>query len=371
MEPVYSNIEVSLTRDLRSDLREITAGFPKEKVFLLFETNTYSFCWPLVNGFREIKDDNILVLEPGEENKSIEQVIRTWAEFGRKGLDRGSLIINIGGGMLTDLGGFVACTLKRGVAFVNIPTTLLAMVDASVGGKTGINFRGLKNEVGIIRQPMHVYIYPPFLSTLDRPNLLSGFAEMLKSGLVADQKLWADLRQYDFDFPDQALLESLIWRSVDIKKIIVDADPYETGLRKSLNFGHTIGHAIESEALHDGNPVPHGYAVAWGMVSEARLSSIKLGLPAASLEEIRQTITRLYGLPGPLLQDPGRILPWMRFDKKNTGDQINFTLLEEIGRCRINCTANEEEIIRSLKGEICQIPRFKPGVSEEHQDLHQ
>jgi 3-dehydroquinate synthase len=206
--------------------------------------------------------------------------------------------------------------------------------------------------VGIIRQPMHVFIHLPFLATLDRPNLLSGFAEMLKAGLIADKNLWIDLKSYDFDQPDQHLLESLIWRSVMIKKDIVEADPDEAGLRKSLNFGHTIGHAMESEALHSGNPVPHGFAVAWGMVAEARLSSLKLGLPADSVNEIRETVNRYYGKPEPLLQDPARILPWMRFDKKNSGDRINFTLLEEIGRCRINCTASEEEILRSLKVEI-------------------
>lgn len=330
----------------------MTEGFPDHKIFLLLEANTYSHCWPLIKGFRDVPDQNLLVLEPGEENKSIDQVIRAWGEFGRKGLDRKSLVINIGGGMLTDLGGFIACTLKRGVPFINIPTTLLAMVDASVGGKTGINFRGLKNEVGIIRQPLHVFIHLPFLSTLDRPNLLSGFAEMLKAGLIADKSLWIDLRRHDFDQPDPALLESLIWRSVMIKKGIVEADPDESGLRKSLNFGHTVGHAMESEALHAGNPVPHGYAVAWGMIAEACLSSLKLGLPADSADEIRETVYRFYGKPEPLLQDPARILPWMRFDKKNSGDQINFTLLEETGRCRIDCSASEEEIGRCLKSEI-------------------
>ena len=351
MNSVYRNNEVSLTRDLHGDLRELVLPYPDDKVFLIYEANTWKHCHFYVQGFREVREDHILILDPGEEEKRIEQVMHVWDAFGSRGIDRQSLIINIGGGMLTDLGGFAASTLKRGLAFINIPTTLLAMVDASVGGKTGVNFRELKNEVGIIRQPLHVLIHLPFLRTLDPENLLSGFAEMLKAGLIADAGLWDQLRGFDLSGYKEEEFGKLIWRSVEIKKDIVEADPEEKGIRKALNFGHTIGHALESEALHQGQPVPHGFAVAWGMITEASLSHKELGLPAESVRVIRDTIRRLYGDPPVQLTDPDRLLSWMKFDKKNTGDRINFTLLERIGKCRVNCTVSEEEIRKVMSEE--------------------
>lgn len=344
MNSIYRIDEVSMTRDLRADLQDITSGFSDNKVFLVFEANTWKHCWPLIRDFRAIPGKNIVVLEPGEENKTISQVMRIWEVLGEAGADRRSLIINVGGGMLTDLGGFAACTLKRGMAFINIPTTLLAMVDASVGGKTGVNFRGLKNEVGVIRQPLHVFLYLPFLRTLDRENLLSGYAEILKAGLIADAELWEDLKKFDFDRYTEEELGELIWRSVRIKKTVVDADPEEYGIRKSLNFGHTIGHALESESLHGGHPLAHGYAVAYGMIAEAVLSQHKLGFPGESVEEIRETVTRLYGNPPDTIKEVDVLLEWMKFDKKNRDNRINFSLLEEIGRCRVNVEAGVKEI---------------------------
>ncbi|OFY50004.1 MAG: 3-dehydroquinate synthase [Bacteroidetes bacterium GWF2_49_14] len=349
MNSIFRNSEVSLTRDLHANLAELSAGYSAGKIFLLFDENTWKHCWPLVEGFRQIPHENLLVLASGEEQKNIEQVMRVWDYFGGRGIDRSSLIINVGGGMLTDLGGFAAGTLKRGLPFINIPTTLLAMVDASVGGKSGINFRGLKNEVGTIRQPLHVLLYLPFLKTLDKENLLSGYAEMLKAGLIADASLWNDLMEFDLSRYDEEAMGRLIWRSIEIKKEIVDSDPEEKGLRKSLNFGHTIGHAFESESLHAGNPVPHGYAVAWGMIAEAALSVEKLGLAVESLRVMRDEIHRLYGRPPEGFREAGQLIPWMKFDKKNTDHRINFTLLEQIGKCRINCTATEEEIIRCCR----------------------
>jgi len=218
------------------------------------------------------------------------------------------------------------------------------MVDASVGGKTGFNFRGLKNEVGVFRQPLHVLIYLPFLRTLDRDNLLSGYAEMLKAGLVADADLWDQLREFDLSGYQEEKLGRLIWRSVKIKQEIVGNDPEEKNTRKALNFGHTVGHALESESLRQNRPVPHGFAVAWGMLAEARLSQQILNLPEASVQEIQRAIQNLFGTPPPGIIHPDALLNWMRFDKKNSGNQINFTLLEKIGQCRVNCTVSEEEI---------------------------
>jgi 3-dehydroquinate synthase len=352
MESIFRNTEVSLSRDLHADLCELSAGYPDEKIYLVYEENTWNFCSPLLEGFRDIPHENRLILEAGEDQKSIGQVMRLWDYFGGRGIDRSSLIINVGGGMLTDLGGFAAGTLKRGIHYINIPTTLLAMVDASVGGKSGINFRGLKNEVGIIRQPLHVLLYLPFLRTLDQQNLLSGYAEMLKAGLIADASLWNELIEFDLSRYNEESMGRLIWRSVEIKKEIVDSDPEERGLRKSLNFGHTIGHAFESESLHAGHPVPHGFAVAWGMIAEARLSAELLGFSLESLRVMREAIHQLYGKPPAEFANANQLIPWMRFDKKNTDHRINFTLLERIGKCRVNCTASEEEILRCLKGEI-------------------
>lgn len=341
--------EISMTCDLKKDMQEISGGFADEKIFLFFESNTWKHCWPVVRDFRPIPESNILIMEPGEENKNIKQVIAGWNTLGKAGADRSSLIMNIGGGMLTDLAGFTASTFKRGLTFINIPTTLLAMVDASAGGKTGINFRGLKNEIGVIRQPLHVLLYLPFLRTLDRKNLLSGFAEMLKAGLIDDLELWNDLKKFDFDHWTEEEIGRLIWRSVTIKKDIVDADPEEHGIRKALNFGHTVGHALESESMHGGQSLAHGYAVAFGMIVEAVLSHKKLGLPWESVNEIRDTVTRLYGNPPNALKKAEVLLEFMKSDKKNSDNRINFSLLEEIGRCRVNVEATVEEILQAFE----------------------
>lgn len=349
MNTQYHNQDISLTRNLKEDLRERSAGYADGKIFLILESNTWKHCWPLVSGFRAVPETNIVVLKAGEENKNIEQVMAAWDALGRAGADRSSLVINIGGGMLTDLAGFAASTFKRGLAMINVPTTLLAMVDASAGGKNGINFRGLKNEIGVIRQPMHVCLYLTFLRTLDRENILSGYAEMLKAGLIADRSQWDRLKTFNFESHDPDELEKLIWRSVEIKKQFTDADPDERGIRKALNFGHTIGHALESESLHSARPLPHGYAVAYGMIAEAILSHYKTGLPAASVEEIRDTVTRLYGTPPDTIRNADVLLDWMRFDKKNRNNRINFTLLEEIGKCRVDVEAAGKEIRMALR----------------------
>ncbi len=338
-----------MTRDLKQDLREITSGFPDGKIFLIFETNTWNLCWPLIRDFRPIPEKNILVLKAGEENKTIDQVMEVWDVLGRAGADRSSLVINVGGGMLTDLGAFATGTLKRGLACINIPTTLLAMVDASAGGKSGINFRGLKNEIGVIRQPLHVFLYLPFLRTLDRENLLSGYAEMLKAGLIADRHLWEELKAFNLNGYDEEELGRLIWRSIEIKTDVVEADPEEHGIRKSLNFGHTFGHALESESMHAGHPLAHGYAVAFGMVKEAILSHHKLGLPITAVDDIQDAITRLYGEPPATLRQADILLEWMKFDKKNRNNKINFSLIDAIGSCKVDIEASVEEIREALR----------------------
>jgi len=348
MNTKYIIKEVSMTCDLKADLQAITSGYSENKIFLICESTTWENCWPLIKDFRPIPESNLLILKPGEEHKNMEQVMTVWEWLGQTGADRSSLVINIGGGMLTDLGGFAACTFKRGIPYINIPTTVLAMVDASTGGKTGVNFRGLKNEIGVIRQPWHVFLYLPFLNTLDHTNLLSGYAEMLKAGLIADQQLWAQLRDFNLDHYDADLFGKLIWQSVEIKRNVVEIDPEEHGIRKALNFGHTIGHALESESLHSGHPLPHGFAVAFGMIMEARLSQKVLGLPAESVEEITETLMRLYGAIPAAIYQPDVMLKWMKFDKKNRDNKLIFTLLNKIGSCQTDIIVDADEIRTTL-----------------------
>ena len=215
---------VSLSSDISADLAELTKEFSADKIFILLDDNTYIHCWSLVKSFRALPDHQIFTIRTGEGNKNLSQVESVWNFLGEQKADRKSVLINIGGGMLTDLGGFSAATFKRGIKFINIPTTLLAMVDASVGGKTGINYRGLKNEIGAIMPALHVFLHLPFLRTLDEENYRSGFAEMLKAALIADEKLWPLLKEFDLNEKPEEILAPLLWRSVLIKKEIIEYD---------------------------------------------------------------------------------------------------------------------------------------------------
>jgi 3-dehydroquinate synthase len=254
--------------------------------------------------------------------------------------------------MVTDLGGFAASTFKRGINFINIPTTLLAMVDASVGGKTGINFNGLKNEIGVFNESRFVILDTCFLKTLDRENLLSGYAEMLKHSLIANEKMWAEHVRFDWNDSNLASLTShlshLVKMSVEVKERIVTEDPFEKGIRKALNVGHTVGHAFESFAMQTGKPILHGYAVAYGIICELYLSVIKTGFP---VDQMRQTVTFIrehYGTFDITCDDYNQLIELMTHDKKNTSGIINFTLLGGIGDIRINQTATTEEIKEAL-----------------------
>ena len=271
-----------------------------------------------------------------------------WKRLGDGGATRHSCIINLGGGMVTDLGGFAASTFKRGVAFINIPTTLLAMVDASVGGKTGINFNGLKNEIGVFNDSEAVIINTGFLKTLDSDNIRSGYAEMLKHGLISDEEMWARLLTFDIRQPDLGVLQGMVAESIGVKERIVSEDPHETGIRKALNLGHTVGHAFESFALRRGKPILHGYAVAFGLVCELYLSCIKTNFPT---EKMRQTVNYIkdnYGAFVFTCKDYDALLELMKHDKKNTAGTINFTLLGGIGDIRINQTATKDEMFEAF-----------------------
>jgi 3-dehydroquinate synthase len=252
----------------------------------------------------------------------------------------------LGGGVVGDMGGFVAATYKRGIDFVQIPTTLLAMVDASVGGKLGIDFQGYKNHIGLYREPLGVYIYPPFLDTLPPAELRSGLAEVIKHHLIADAAAWPDLRERR----DLAALplEALIRHSVDIKARIVAADPQEQGLRKALNFGHTIGHALETARLNSEKPLLHGEAIAVGMIAESYLSQQRGLLSEAQLLDVAQYLRQIYPSVGIAPEEYEHLTHLARNDKKNEGGRILCTLLNGIGGVAVNQTITGDDIAASL-----------------------
>ena len=274
-------------------------------------------------------------------------MLHVWTELQRMGATRHSLLINLGGGMVTDLGGFAASTFKRGIHLVNIPTTLLSMVDASVGGKTGFNFGGLKNEIGVFRNADCVILDTVFLKTMDEENILSGYAEMLKHGLISTEAHWAELMNFDIEHPNLKELGDLVAKSVQVKERIVTEDPTEKGIRKALNLGHTVGHAFESLALQR-KPILHGYAVAWGLVCELYLSVAKTGFPVEKMRQMTRFIFDHYGRMPITCDDYPTLLELMTHDKKNIGTSINFTLMGGIGDIRINQTATKEEIEEAL-----------------------
>ncbi len=313
------------------------------KLFFLVDENTFANCLPLV--LQEIATEipiEILEIEPGESNKVIETCNQLWISLLELNADRNSAIINIGGGVVTDLGGFLASTFMRGISFINIPTSLLAMVDASIGGKTGIDIENVKNAVGTFSLPELTIINSNFLQTLPNNQLKSGFAEMLKHGLIADKNHWDELKNIHTISAEN--ISHFIEKSVSIKKNIVEKDFKETGLRKTLNFGHTIGHAIESFSLSNGKPLLHGEAIAIGMYYETKLSHQKNMLSDDDFNEIVFVISRLF------LQDLNYsftlndILPFLKKDKKNQNNTILMSLLTEIGNCQIDCSVDLEAL---------------------------
>jgi 3-dehydroquinate synthase len=316
-------------------------------IFILVDENTLAHCLPLLVGsVKVLQDAEILEIDSGEENKNIEVCAQLWSAMSELGADRRSLLLNLGGGVIGDMGGFIASTFKRGIDFINVPTTLLAQVDASIGGKTGIDLGSLKNEVGVFANPRGVYVYPDFLYTLDERQLRSGFSEMIKHALIEGKDQWKRINAIDPGDADEVSL--LIHESIEIKNRVVLSDPKEKGPRKVLNFGHTIGHAIESYALGTSSPLLHGEAIAAGMICEAYLSSAVTGLSAQELKKITSFITSHFAeIKLPKGKDK-ELLKLMRHDKKNTKGQLNFSLLKEIGKCVIDQHCNDELIIESL-----------------------
>lgn len=342
------NQKVIVSGNLERDLVNAIAECEHDKIFILTDQTTHDMCLSKLQNFLCLKGAQSIVIKAGDTNKTLDSLAEVWTALSQGGATRHSLMINLGGGMVTDLGGFAASTFKRGIDFINIPTTLLAMVDASVGGKTGINFGGLKNEIGVFSDSKFVIINTQFLDTLDHDNICSGYAEMLKHGLISDNKHWAELVGFNLVQPDLAQLQRMVAESIKVKERIVTEDPHEHGIRKALNLGHTVGHALESFAMKHGRPVLHGYAVAYGMVCELYLSARKTGFPTDKMHQTVRFILDHYGRLPYTCDDYPELLELMRHDKKNTSGIINFTLLGGIGDIRINQTATKEEIEEAL-----------------------
>ena len=365
---------VILSKDLQQSLTEAIACCPHDRLFVLTDNTTLRCCWPVIKDYPCVDGASIITIPASDQHKDLESVSHVWQELQRGGATRHSLMMNLGGGMVTDLGGFAASTFKRGIAFINIPTTLLAMVDASVGGKTGFNFGGLKNEIGVFNNASSVILDTIFLQTLDKENLLSGYAEMLKHALISNETLWAEHLEALDNLENLGNLEwlgRLVSDSIAVKQRIVLEDPTEKGLRKALNLGHTAGHAFEALALEGHtdltdltdlspltphhspltthhSPLLHGYAVAYGLVVELYLSAVKCGFPTDKMRQTVQFIKEYYGRMAISCDDYPHLLELMHHDKKNEGDSINFTLLGGIGDIRINQTVSEEDIKEAL-----------------------
>lgn len=347
--------DVIISKNLQAELSDAIGRISPDRLFVLTDTTTLSLCWPVVQDFACLREARMITIGATDEAKTLESLADVWTALGEGGATRHSMLINLGGGMITDLGGFAASTFKRGIAFVNVPTTLLAMVDASVGGKTGINFRGLKNEIGVFNEAATVVLDTHFLRTLDSHNILSGYAEMLKHGLISNRQHWTELLAFDiFKINDDrnddryAALAHLVAESVAVKQCIVAEDPHEQGIRKALNLGHTIGHAFESLALMNNRPVLHGYAVAWGMVCELYLSVKRMGFPKDAFYKTVGFIGDNYGRMPLDCRDYDRLFELMTHDKKNVAGRMNFTLLADIGDIRINQQVTKDDIFEAL-----------------------
>lgn len=342
--------QLIFTNYVAETIDKIHAAINPTSTFILVDFNTASFVLPRLQAESFVaRQAHVITIKAGDINKNLDSLQTIWRELTKAGCTRDSLLINLGGGVVTDIGAFAAATFKRGIRFVNIPTTLLGAVDASVGGKTGINFNNLKNLIGVFRQAETVIVSTTYFNTLNTQELRSGYAEMLKHGLLDDDKTLNDLLRVDVTEIDLEDLLPLLQESVNIKKAVVDSDPEESGLRKSLNLGHTAGHAFESLALDRKSPIPHGYAVAWGLITALVLSHIKLGFPSDKLHKVASYIVSQYGPYEFTCDDYPTLLAYMGQDKKNkAADQIGFTLLTDVGQVEIDQVIAPDDIRNAL-----------------------
>lgn len=342
MKKVIKTDNVSLALD------EVLSHLKYDTLFILVDINTEILCLQKLENNEKLKEAKTLTIPAGDNNKDIETLSSIWNFLSRNGATRHSLLINLGGGMVTDIGGFAAATFKRGIKCINIPTTLLGAVDAAVGGKTGINFNGLKNEIGAFSSPITVILDSSFFQSLDKNNLYSGYAEVIKHSLISNQEDWKEVINFDLTSVDYDKLRDITFKSVLVKERIVEEDPFEHGIRKALNLGHTIGHAFESYSYKIDKPIAHGFAVAWGTICELYLSYKKCNFP---IEILRTTINYIkhYYTNFPFgCEHYDELFGYMLHDKKNIGKTINFTLLEYIGVIKLDQTASKDEILEAI-----------------------
>lgn len=338
---------ISVLDDNFTDLNNFIDDLKPGKILILVDENTHQYCIPTLLGNMETDIPfEIIEIEAGEDLKNIETAVQLWEIFSEFETDRKSLLINLGGGVITDLGGFVASTYKRGIKFINIPTTLLGMCDASIGGKTGIDHQFLKNIVGTFAQPEKIFVYPSFLKTLPFEELRSGFAEMLKHGLIADEKHWNDLISINELTPET--VSPYIERSMQIKETVVEKDFKEENIRKTLNFGHTIGHAVESLFLKSGKIIPHGECVAMGMICETKLSLYEGLIDENTSNFIIENLKKFYPDLNISAVSNDEILSLMMNDKKNSAGEIKFSLLNSIGNSVFDYKCSAENINKCL-----------------------
>ena len=344
------NAVIHFNSEVYTELNNYLKTTKPSKIFVLVDTNTHDYCLPKFLERIESGDIPLEVMEMpnGEEHKSIDICTGVWEALSEYNADRKSLLINLGGGVVTDLGGFVASTYMRGIPYINIPTTLLAMVDASVGGKTGVDLGVLKNQVGVINEGQMVGVDTSFLDTLPQNEMISGFAEMLKHGLIYDEAYWNTLTHLEnLDLSD---LDGLIYDSIVIKNQVVTSDPTEQGLRKILNFGHTLGHAIESYFLEnaDKTSLLHGEAIAIGMILESYLSTKICDLSDVNLKTITDGILKTFAKVEISKADQNHIIELLKYDKKNSHGVVKFVLLEAIGQPKIDCIITNELILEAF-----------------------
>lgn len=350
MQPILSNnYYVFFQKDAYKKLNKFIVEYIPSKIFILVDENTNEMCLPiLLQQLETTKEIEIIEIESGEENKNLEACSGVWHALTELGADRKSLVINLGGGVITDLGGFVASCFKRGIAFINIPTTLLSMVDASVGGKTGVDLGVLKNQIGLFSDPEMVLIDTTYLETITERELRSGLAEIIKYGLTYDVELWNEINS----FKDLSIknISKLIHRSIEIKNEVVTEDPKEAGLRKILNFGHTLGHAIESYFLESETKenLTHGESIIIGMITETFISQKLLNFPENKLKELKEILIKIYGKVKIETSDYQPILNLLIHDKKNVGGKVNFVLLSDFEKYKLDCKVEKELLIEAL-----------------------
>ncbi|MBP8034078.1 MAG: 3-dehydroquinate synthase [Bacteroidia bacterium] len=315
--------------------------------YIICDEHTFEFCLPtLLFHAPLLNEAEIIELESGEDKKTLETCLQVWGALTDTGADKKSLIINLGGGVISDLGGFVASTFKRGIDCINIPTTLLSMVDASVGGKTGVDFEGIKNHIGTTSEPKAIFVNPTFLETLSERQIKNGYAEIIKIALIADDEFWKELKKLKLvkDFCS----EKIITKAIELKNSIVKKDLHENDLRKSLNFGHNIGHALESSLIHQQKDILHGEAVAAGMIMEAEIALTLKRISAKECKDITDYISSIYKNIKITKETETQLLKYILHDKKNIGDELCFALPKGIGSYELYCGVQMDVIKKAI-----------------------